>query len=323
MRRDCAGTQGGGPARLSQTRTPPASATCACFFSLLMCCPDSYAADPARVNRAHIGDPLKVNEGIPVSPSADMLPGEGRCRSSEFLPDPLTLFDATVISLCRNPDTRAAWEAIRTQAAVVGQSRAAYLPKIQFSASNSRLDRVTSFPGFPELISELESGSGERSAAPGWILYDFGLRAAGRESAKQQLISAHSAANSVLQEVLFNTARYFNAAQAARALQKAAAETESLANESLRVANVLFQAEVVALSDKLQAETALFQAAARRGRRRPAQASEGTERCRGRARRSHSGPGRVVDASPAARGCDRHLGLDDIDKAGRRSHSTN
>lgn len=78
MRRDSPGTKGGGPARLSQTRTPPAWATCGCFFFLLMCCPVSYAADPARVNRAHIGDPLKANEGIPVSPSADMLPGEGR-----------------------------------------------------------------------------------------------------------------------------------------------------------------------------------------------------------------------------------------------------
>lgn len=84
-------------------------------------------ADPAATSdmAVRLENPLAVpllfeaDPGL-AAPCADT-PGPGR---------PLSLAEAMDMALCRNPQARAAWAAVKVQAGGLGEARAAYWPRL-------------------------------------------------------------------------------------------------------------------------------------------------------------------------------------------------
>ncbi len=76
---------------------------------------------------------------------------------------PLTLEDAILLALDRQPRLRAALERVKAQRAVVGQARSAYYPTIDFNSGYRRSDSTN-------------SRTYTVSTAMKWTIYDFGKR---------------------------------------------------------------------------------------------------------------------------------------------------
>jgi len=78
----------------------------------------------------------------PFATEARVAPGASRAIDDETtenpctfaaVPTPLELPEAIERALCQNPQTRAAWGEARTQAALLGVARSAYLPSMAAS----------------------------------------------------------------------------------------------------------------------------------------------------------------------------------------------
>ncbi|MDD3576964.1 MAG: TolC family protein, partial [Halothiobacillus sp.] len=108
-----------------------------------------------------------------------------------------SLAELTALALSNNPQTHSAWASLRAQAASVGISEAAWLPKLTLNASAQQSQSTTS-TGF--------SIPTQRIFAPNlslsWLLYDFGQREAGIAAAKAGLVAARFANDQTLQTVL-------------------------------------------------------------------------------------------------------------------------
>ena len=224
----------------------------------------ALAATAAAALRAEPlwSDPLHTMHEVSVTP-VTIGYGVG-CSFDARLPDPLTLLDAVERALCRNPQTRQAWANVKAQAAAVGVSRAAYLPALTAGGTWSKADNRTTYPDFPANDSSLTTHSSDVNLNLSWVLYDFGLRAANLENARQLLNAANAAQDDMLQTVFLSTVQSFYEAQAAQALLAATTEAEQAAEQSFKASAARYQAGAGTLADKLQAQTAYAQASLKR-----------------------------------------------------------
>jgi outer membrane protein len=212
-----------------------------------------------------LNDPLNAMGGVPATPAKDLLPDAGNaCQSAGPLPSPLGLADAVERALCNNPRTRQSWANVKAQAAAVGTGWSAYLPTLSGTSRFSHTDRRINFPGHGEYDTHARSYNMDLGLNLNWVLYDFGLRAANLESARQLLNAAQAAQDDTLQSVFFDTAQAFYDAQAAAALLAANREAEQAAEKSFKAAEARYAAGAGALADKLQAQTSYEQAALKR-----------------------------------------------------------
>ena len=208
-------------------------------------------------------DPLRTRPDVlerGVTLPGDQFPVQ--CPSGKDLSQPLAIIDAVDLALCNNPQVKAAWAAIKMQAAAVGTARAAYLPTISATASRLRTD--TSYPG-----SEIPSSSDIGNTVYGslsWRLFDFGTRAANRQSANSLLIAALADHEASLQTTLVSTIQAYFDVQSARAALQAKEQGLVIANDTLESAKRREAKGVVAHSDTLQATTALAKAILDRNR---------------------------------------------------------
>ena len=209
-------------------------------------------------------DPLRTTSEVSGTPAKTTLRTSRPCAFNAPLPSPLTLLDAVEQALCRNPQTRQSWANVKLQAASVGIGRAAYLPTLRAGGSWSRFDKTTSYPGFSAFDSELKTASTDANVNLSWVLYDFGLRAANLESARQMLNAANALQDDALQTVFLNTVQSFYETQAAQALLTATVDAEQAAEQSFKVTDAKYVAGVGALADKLQAQTYFAQATLKR-----------------------------------------------------------
>jgi len=156
------------------------------------------------------------------------------------------LLEVVNLALCNNPQTREVWASARVQATQVGVSKASYFPGANLSASGNRTS----------------PGTGQRSygLTLSYLLYDFGTRAAGLESARQLLAAANATQDSTVQAVFLHAVQSFYQAQATQAALDAALESERAAKESLAAAGRRYAAGSATPADKLQAQTAYSQA---------------------------------------------------------------
>ncbi len=166
----------------------------------------------------------------------------------------LGLADVVDLALCNNPQTREAWAAARVQAGAVGVARAAWLPGLNATLGSSRVrsaveDRATN-------NATLNSGS----LAVSWLLYDFGVREATLESARQLLAAAIATQDSTTQAVFLAALQAFYQVHALQAAVDAAEQSEKSARESLAAAEARYRAGSATPADRLQAQTALSQA---------------------------------------------------------------
>lgn len=221
----------------------------------------ALAAAPLRAEPLW-SDPLRTMHEVSATPVSAAY-GVG-CSFDARLPDPLTLLDAVERALCRNPQTRQAWANVKVQAAALGASRAAYLPSLTAAGSWSKADNRYSYPDVPENNSSLKTHSSNANLSLNWVLYDFGLRAANLENARQLLNAANATQDDMLQTVFLNTVQNFYEAQAAQALLTATTDAEQAAEQSFKASAAKYQAGAGTLADKLQAQTAYAQASLKR-----------------------------------------------------------
>ena len=212
-----------------------------------------------------LNDPLNTLDEIPATAAKNLLPATGgSCQFDQSLPSPLTLVNAVERALCNNPKTRQAWANVKAQAAAVGTGWSAYLPTVNATGRFGHADRSIQFPGHGEFDSRVNSLNTDLALNLNWVLYDFGLRSANLESARQLLNAAHAAQDDTLQSVFFDAAQAFYDAQAAIALLAANREAEQAAEKSFKAAEAKYSAGAGNLADKLQAQTSYEQAALKR-----------------------------------------------------------
>lgn len=216
-------------------------------------CLIAFALQPcAAMDLLH--DPFGVSAGVSetVDKNMSLTGGCGGLR----LPTILSMAEAVSRALCNNPQTAQSWAGVKLQAATVGSARAAYLPSLNASANMAKVANRITIPDYPAASSSLNTRSSDVNLSLNWVLYDFGLRAANLESARQLLSAAVAAQDDVLQTVFLSTVTAFDTAQAAQAGLTAAQEAEQAAAQSYRAAQAKYAAGAGSLSDKLLAQTA-------------------------------------------------------------------
>jgi TolC family type I secretion outer membrane protein len=179
-------------------------------------------------------------------------------RSSEVCPTDLiqhelTLADVVELALCNNPQTHALWANSRAQAAQFGSSLASYLPTlagpISISGTRNRAGATTT-----------EAQQKSVGVSISYLLYDFGGREAGAESARQLLFAANATRDETLQAVYLSAVQSYYALLSARASVQAYLTAEAAARKSLDAAQARYQMGAGTPADRLQAQTALSQA---------------------------------------------------------------
>ncbi|MEQ1549499.1 MAG: TolC family protein, partial [Chakrabartia sp.] len=209
-----------------------------------------------------LADPLNALGGVSATPAKNALGTS--CQLVEHPASPLTLLDAVERTLCNNPQTRLAWVNVKAQAASVGIGVSAYLPAINARGSVNKASKSSNFKGHPEYDTDVGTVEMEGGLNLNWVLYDFGLRSANLESARQLLNAANASQDDTLQTAFLNTAQAFYDAQAAQALLSANLEAEHAAEKSLNAAEAKYAAGAGTQADMLQAKTSYAQAVSKR-----------------------------------------------------------
>lgn len=174
-------------------------------------------------------DPLLTRP--PQLSTGDVLPGDTAppsCPPRVNLTMPLSLSNAVDLALCSNPQLRVTWAAIKVRAARLGQARAAYFPTLSIQLSELR--NRTRYPAFP--FDNSTANGSTTYASLNWLLFDFGGRAANRESADDMLRAAIDAHDAGMQHLLAQViSDYFNTI-AATATLRVGIQTARLAQET-------------------------------------------------------------------------------------------
>lgn len=168
--------------------------------------------------------------------------------------NPLTLSDVVDLTLCNNPQTRSLWASSRAQAAQLGASLSSYLPTLSGPIA------VTSSSANAGPRTETKTASVTLS----YLLFDFGGRQAGVENAKQLLMAANATRDSTLQTLYLNAVQAYYTLLSARASVQSFHAAEEAARRSMDAADARYQAGTATPADRLQAQTALSQAALNR-----------------------------------------------------------
>ncbi len=165
---------------------------------------------------------------------------------------PLALADVVRLALCRNPATRAAWLNAEAQAARLDSARAAYRPTLDASVGQTRR--------FGDGVTPASEDQTSADVALGWLLYDFGARAATRRQAELTLAAVQASRDATFQDVTRLAVDAYYQWFASAAALEASREAETAAAETLRAAGVRQRVGVATREDLLQAQTALSQA---------------------------------------------------------------
>lgn len=196
-------------------------------------------------------DPLSAMDGVEAG-DFPQTADPGRCDRDK-INKPLTLADVVDLTLCNNPQTRTLWASARAQAANVGIGMSAYLPTLSAQAGASRTR--TSAAGNTTNYSNRNA-----SLTAGYLLFDFGGRAATLENAKQLLVAANATRDATLQTNFLTAVQSYYGLLSAQANVEALQVAVASAKESLAAAEARYLAGVATPADKLQAQTALSQA---------------------------------------------------------------
>jgi outer membrane protein len=174
---------------------------------------------------------------------------------------PVVLSDAVDRALCTSPKTRGAWANVKAAAAVVGESKAAYLPTLDATAEYEQEHVATQVRDAPELNSSFSDRVLTGTVSLQWLLFDFGNRSATLADSRQMLAVAQATQNETLQNVVAGVAKDYFSAQIALAKVHSTLEVETAATHTLEGATARVEKGVAAITDQLQADTARLQAA--------------------------------------------------------------
>jgi outer membrane protein TolC len=139
---------------------------------------------------------------------------------------PYSLADLIGLALTHNPDTRVAWEQARGAAAAWGRVRADYYPTVATETDFEYSRVIFQTPG---ANGRIKTAQITPMLELTYTLLDFGRRRASSDAAREQLAAANFLFNRTMQEVVFNTQRFFYALAAAKAAVEAARQNLELA----------------------------------------------------------------------------------------------
>lgn len=207
-------------------------------------------------------DPFVTQRGVSPAVTGNVIPREAEHApcTSHSVETAIGLMEVVERALCNNPQTRQAWENAKAQAAQLGISESAYLPAVTASYSATKGPNSTAVKDIPQLSYDVHTTTRDGSVNLVWTLFDFGLRAANVESARQLLAAANATQDLTLQKVFLAAAQAYYDLLAVRAAFHASEEAENAARESFTAAEAKYKLGVGALADKLQAQTNLAQA---------------------------------------------------------------
>lgn len=205
---------------------------------------------------AAFDDPLQVAASLPAAPAASLWGREASlpCVNLQTLAaQRLTPLDAIELALCNHPQTREVWAATRAQGAQLGVARAAWLPGLNGSLSQTR-------------YAYDENGYSKRAASLNlsWLIYDFGQRAASVENAEALLAAVAATQDATVQSLFLAALQAYYTAQASQSAVLAAQQAERSAAEALAAAEARYAVGVATPADRLQAQTAYSQASLNR-----------------------------------------------------------
>jgi outer membrane protein len=197
-----------------------------------------------------LNDPFDIQGITPSRPSPSHLGRgmDGPCAAA--LPaTPLTAVDAADLALCNNPRTREVWANARAQAALVGTAQSDWLPGINGAVTTGR-----------NWSAGRETDQSTAALTLSWRVFDFGLRAANVENARQLLAAFSATQDATVQQLFLSALQAYYAAQASRAAVDAAKEAERASHESFLAADARYKVGAATPADRLQAQTAWSQA---------------------------------------------------------------
>ena len=167
----------------------------------------------------------------------------------------LTLLDTMAHILCKTPALNQAVLLVDEQQAANEIAKAALRPRFSAAAELSARGTPSSNSGAGVLNSSATGSIGLT-----WVLFDAGARTAAVEQSRQVLKSAQANQQVAALAALNEALRLYIEASTAFARLSALRETEETARQSEAAAQAKYEAFVVSLSEKLQAQTALAQA---------------------------------------------------------------
>lgn len=201
---------------------------------------------------AYAFDMLRAEQNISATPAGSMVMV---CQFGEIPGRPLRLAEAVERALCNNPKTRAAWAAVKAQAAGVGVARAAYLPTISANWQGVRESSVTDIENHPLLDSDMVSNVHSESVSLNWTLFDFGGREAALKNANALFEAARATQDATLQTVFASLAKDYYSSQTASGALNAARDVEQMTRESMTAAQARVDRGIAPVTDALQAQT--------------------------------------------------------------------
>ncbi|RMO79035.1 TolC family protein [Pseudomonas syringae group genomosp. 3] len=224
------------------------------LFSILL----AYSALWAQWSKALDMDIFSTDDTI--SKAAVNIDGLPWSCEAQHVYSLLTLEEMVERVLCHDPKTKQLWAYAKAQAALVGASQSAYLPRVNGVASTVIGHNDTVSGQLGEYSSHGRHSQLESRISLSWVLYDFGQREAALRSARQLLIAANANQDIQLQETFILAAQLYYDTLAAQHNLAAASRVAAVAAENLKAADAKYEAGAVALSDRLQAKTAYIQA---------------------------------------------------------------
>jgi outer membrane protein len=167
----------------------------------------------------------------------------------------LSLLNIVDIALRNNPETAAAWAQARSAAAAYESYKGTYYPQLGATAGTGYVrghsdNGATSFTQRDSLWN-LELN---------WLIFDFGGREASLDEAREALIAADWAHNTVIQNIIFAVENAYYNYVTAKALLEAQQATYKEAETNMEASKDRHHAGVATIADVLQAKTALAQA---------------------------------------------------------------
>lgn len=198
-----------------------------------------------------LADPFASENKAADLVSPDLKPD--RCGQPPATTRELTFNEIVIASLCNNPDTRAAYLNLVSQAASYVSNYSGYLPT---ATANYSLGRTTSF------AENFKSTTVSRSygLTLGMTLYDFGQREFRLEAAEFSLVASGDSYNSTLQGAIAAALQGYYTLLTAQNAVEVAKESERYAKASYNAAKLRHQIGQVPLADELQAKGAYSQA---------------------------------------------------------------
>jgi outer membrane protein TolC len=183
-----------------------------------------------------------------------------RTRGQEFAVNASATYSlAELVDLAEshNPDTRAAWENARTQAAALGVTRAELFPTLAVSAL-SQTSRVETYLNTRFYRQTFQSS--DLVLYLRYTIFDFGARAGRIDAAKAELLAANFTFNDVHSRLIYQVASAYY--QLLNAAGQEAAARANLANAQAvqQAAEVSLKNGLATLPDVLEARSSTAQA---------------------------------------------------------------